>query len=148
MKINKEYYQLVAHILNSHVFRKLNEIPHHGTTRLNHSIKVSYYSYLISKKLKLDYKICAISGLLHDFYLQKESKNLIKFLKFQKKHPKIAIENAKKYFNINKKEENIIGTHMFPLTKPSKYKEGWIVSAIDKIIGAYEYIKIYKKKMN
>ena len=141
MKNNKkeEYLKLVNYILNNEQFNKLSSFSHHGTNRLRHSIRVSYYSYLIAKKLRLDYKTTAISGLLHDFYIKREEKGLINFIKFQFIHPKAAALNAIKYFSITNKERNIIETHMCPFTKPSKYSEGWIVSIVDKTIAIYEY---------
>ena len=50
---DKEYYALIKDILNDDNFKKLNNIEHHGTTRFEHSMRVSYYSYLASKKFKL-----------------------------------------------------------------------------------------------
>ena len=142
MKINMNDHQflsLVNHILENKEFCKIKQFSHHGTTRMTHSMRVSYYSYKIAKKLKLDHKVCAVSGLLHDFFLGQEDSTPIKFLKFQREHPKIAAKNAIKHFKINKKEINIIETHMFPFTKPSRYLEGWIISLVDKTVGTYEY---------
>ena len=48
---------------------RLYNIEHHGISRMEHSIKISYYSYLIAKKLKMDYVSVARGGLLHDFFL-------------------------------------------------------------------------------
>ena len=45
--------------------------------------------------------------------------------------------NAHKYFPnlMNEKIDDIILRHMFPLNKiPPKYKEGWIVTTVDKYI--------------
>jgi len=48
------------------------------------------------------------------------------------------------YFNLNKKEENIIKGHMFPFGIP-KSKEAWIVSFVDKYIAVFEYSSNLKK---
>ena len=37
---------------SSEDFQKLEEIEHHGITRYEHSLKVSYYAYKISKFLR------------------------------------------------------------------------------------------------
>ena len=45
------------------------------------------------------------------------------------------MENAYKYFPelMNERIANIIERHMFPLTGiPPKYKEGWIITYVDK----------------
>ena len=49
---------------------KMSEITHHGLDRKSHSIRVSYYSYKISKALGLDYKSTARAGLIHDFFFE------------------------------------------------------------------------------
>lgn len=139
---DSNYLEIVNHILNDYTFSKLNGFPHHGTTRLKHLLRVSYYSYKIAKMLNLDYKSSAISGLLHDFYIGEEDKK--EYWKFQRIHPMIASENSTNHFKVSLKEKNIIETHMFPFTKPSRYIEGWIVSFVDKTIGAYEYGVYFK----
>ena len=72
-KKDQEYLQIIDNIMSNKEFRKIDNIKHHNTTRLDHSLKVSYYSYKIAKTLKLDYKDVAVGGLLHDFYIDKIS---------------------------------------------------------------------------
>ncbi|MDD2203196.1 MAG: HDIG domain-containing protein [Bacilli bacterium] len=151
MIVNKEdalYFSVVDYIIKDKTFRKTANFQHHGTTRLRHSMRVSYLSYKIAKKLGLNQKVAAISGLLHDFYLQDESKGFSNFMKFQKLHPKIAAANAIKHFKVSDKEKEIIETHMWPFTKPSKSLEGWIVSLTDKTVGAYEYSIKFRKALS
>src|SRR5690554_1400846 len=97
---DKKYLTLVNHILMDDDFNKLKKFYHHGTTRLEHSLRVSYVSYKIAKLLGLDYKVSAISGLLHDFFENYGEKTISGFFKHQMKHPKIASNNAKLRFNI------------------------------------------------
>ena len=61
--------KIVNHILNNEEFLKIKKIEHHGISRYEHSMKVSYYSYKIAKALRLDYEQVARGGLLHDFFL-------------------------------------------------------------------------------
>ena len=61
---DKKYLKIVNDIVDSEEFDKLKSIDHHGITRYEHSVKVSYYAYKISKFLKLDYKATARGGLL------------------------------------------------------------------------------------
>jgi len=137
---NKEYRKIVEHIFKNERFMEIANFQHHGTNRLTHSIRVSYFSYKLAKSLKLDYKSAAIGGLLHDFFHEIKEDSVTDYIKAQYSHPKKAAENALYHFNVSSKIVNIIETHMFPLTyKPSKYLEGWVVSFIDKMVGTYEY---------
>jgi len=137
----KEYYEIVEEILEHPEFKKRNTYTHHGKiTVYDHSLAVSKLSYRIAKKIKVDYKAAAIGGLLHDFYYEPWQNNKVK-KKFFKKHgfvhAKEAADNSNRYFKkyMNKKVENIILRHMFPLNiKPPKYIESWIVTIADKCI--------------
>lgn len=144
---DKEYYNLIKDIINNDEFKEINNYIHHGTTRLTHSYRVSYYSYKISKYLRLNYKETARAGLLHDFFLvkNKTKKDRVECL-FA--HSKYSLENANRLFNLTEREKDIIYTHMFPLTinRIPKYLESWIVSITDKTVAAYELSISYKKK--
>ena len=48
---NRQYKNIVNDILINDDFNKLEEIVHHGLNRKDHSIRVSYYSYKLSKLL-------------------------------------------------------------------------------------------------
>ena len=145
---DKNYLNIVNHILENDNFRKIDNIEHHGTSRLNHSLRVSYYSYKIAKLLKLDYIETATGGLLHDFFISDEDRNIIDRFVSTFTHPKLAVATTMKYFDITKKEENIIHSHMFPIYfSLPKYTEAWIVSIVDKIVGSYEFSLKYKYKL-
>lgn len=145
---DKNYTRLVSPILENKEFSQIETIVHHGTTRMSHSIRVSYYSYKIAKLLHLDYDQVARAGLLHDFFLDRTTdyeKPKDKFLLFTTGHPKVAVQNAKKYFELSEKEEDIIKTHMFPVDyRIPKYAESWIVCAVDKFVGTYEFCRKFK----
>lgn len=140
---DEQYIRIVKHILNDKEFSQMKDVPHHNSTRLNHSLKVSYYSYKIAKMLRLDYEDVARGGLLHDFYLgqvndQKTFKD--KFLLYTTKHPNEALDNSTKYFDLTDKEKDIIVSHMFPVdVKVPKYAESWIVSLVDKVVSTKEF---------
>ena len=63
------YTNIINDILENEEFLKIKNYKHHGLSRLEHSLRVSYYSYLITKKLRLNYIETARGGLLHDFFL-------------------------------------------------------------------------------
>lgn len=152
-KYNKdeEYLFIINNIMKNEEFKKIASIKHHNTTRLDHSIKVSYYSYKIAKSLRLDYKDVARGGLLHDFYTGEISecekiKDKIKL--FSTKHPKDAVNNSLHYFDLSEKEINIIETHMFPVDyRVPKYAESWIVSLVDKVLSIGEVSKKFSYKL-
>ena len=64
-------------------------------------------------------------------------------------HPALAVENAKKRFNISKKEANMMITHMYPVTKEAPTtKEGWLLTYADKAVSIREYMKYRVLRMN
>ena len=139
MFYKEEYYNIVNPILKSSEFQKRKTYKHHGNISVyDHCLRVSKKSYKVAKRMNLDYKSAAIGGLLHDFYKEpwQEKKEKTKFLKQHGfTHAKEAADNAKKFYPdlVDKKVYNIILRHMFPLNKvPPKYKEGWIVTLVDK----------------
>jgi len=68
-KKDKEFMELVGHLIQHPRFQKLDNIPqHHYSTRMEHSINVAYTSYKIAKKIGWDEKSTARGGLLHDFF--------------------------------------------------------------------------------
>lgn len=136
---DKDFMSISNNLLNHKEFIKTKEIFHHGSTRFDHSVKVGYFSYKLSKIFGFDYKSAAKAGVLHDFFLIRDDKNLLTETKMFIKHPKIAKENAIKYFQINEKEQNIIESHMFPVSNVvPKSKEAWIVTLCDKIVALQE----------
>lgn len=144
-----EYLELVKNILDNQEFNQLKEIEHHGTTRFSHSLRVSYFSYQITKLLHLNYQEVARAGLLHDFFLSNQNRTLKERFLSTFIHPKYAVLNSCKYFNLTEKEKNIIESHMFPLyISLPKYAESWIVSYVDKVVGTYEFYQKFKYKFS
>ena len=147
---DNDYLLIVADILDNDEFKKLVNYVHHDSNRLQHSLNVSYRSYCIAKKLKLDYRKIARAALLHDFffidnYSIKKSKRLCTLFM----HPKYALEKSKEYFDLSDMEENIIVSHMFPvgLFLP-KYKESILVNVVDDYIAILEACKAKKKEFS
>ena len=144
---DSEYLFYISDILENNEFNKLETINHHGISRLDHSIRVSYYSYKISKALKLNYVEAARAGLLHDFFISKEDRTLQERFLSTFTHPKYSLENANKYFELNDIEKNIIEAHMFPVYKSiPKYTESWIVTTVDKVSAIYEFSKSFSNR--
>ena len=147
LNISKEYQEIVKEILDHPEFQKLKEYKHHGITRWDHSLRVSYECYLYAKKHHFNEKSIAKAALVHDFFFVNHQKvNLFKRIKVLFTHPKMALENAKKIWKVSKLEENIILSHMFPLGFCfPKYKESWLVVWKDDIISIVERFSSLKK---
>lgn len=136
-RYNTGFYKIVKDILTNDEFNKLKNITHHGITRYDHSLRVAYYTYIISKRLHLDYEKATKGALLHDFFIDEVSS--MNGLSRLRKHPEYAVINAKKYYDLSPMEEDIIKTHMFPVTfTPPKYMESWLVDIIDDVASIYE----------
>ena len=136
-KKKSDYYDIINDIYKHDEFMKLNDCRHHGITRYDHCLRVSYYTYLITKALHLNYKEATRAALLHDFFTDE----VLTFNVVHKitKHPDIAVKNASKHFELSELQKDIIRTHMWPCTfMPPKYLESWIVDMIDDISAIFE----------
>ena len=144
---DKEYKKIVKEILRNNEFKKMYYIEHHGISRWEHLLKISYYSYKIAKKMKLDYVSVARGALLHDFYLDGDERTTKRKFLDTFSHPKKALETSIDIFNVNSMEQNIIVSHMFPIYPVlPKYKESILVDMVDKIIGGHEMLREYRCK--
>lgn len=147
---DEEFLNIVSPILKHPEFKKRKDWKHHEDVSLyEHLLIVSYLSYKICKRKNLNYRDAAIGGLLHDFYYKPWQENVLQKKPFFKQHgfihAKEAKYNAYKYFPkyMNKRVENIIERHMFPLNIiPPKYKEGWIVTYVDKKVSLTVFINL------
>ena len=142
---NKEYYNYAKDILRNSEFQRRKTFLHHQDSVYEHSIRVSLLAYRISKYLSRYFPISTedvvISALLHDFYLEPWRDSKGKWHGFT--HGSIASSNANCFFSnkMNDTTINSIKCHMFPLTLPPKYYEGWIVTLADKLVS----LEVFKK---
>jgi uncharacterized protein len=143
-----EYLDCIRELIDHEMVRSMgNYIQHSDIDCLEHSLYVSYSSYLVCRRMGLDYRSAARGGLLHDFFLydwrlEKPYKGLHGLT-----HPHVALQNANKYFHLNKLEQDIIRKHMWPLTvTPPKYKEAYMVAAIDKYCAFMETFNFGERK--
>lgn len=132
---NKEFIKIIDDIISNDTVKKMRDFRQHSyTSCFDHCLEASYYCFLICKKLKLDYVSAARGAMLHDLFLYNwrkrvdGRKGLHAFT-----HPRLALENAQKLFELNKKEQDIILKHMWPLTIiPPRYLESFILTLVDK----------------
>lgn len=115
-QIEPGYIKEVKDILENREFMQLGAFSHHqSTSRLMHSINVSYISWHIARKLGCDARMAARAGLLHDFCLYdfREKPPTGGFQAFY--HPRVAARNSQEVFGISEREKSAILSHMFPL---------------------------------
>lgn len=145
--IKEEYIkQLLLYYMDDENVKKMKKYKQHkNTSTFDHSVHVAIISYKIATffHMKTNNKEdIMIGAILHDFCLYdwRVSDNSTKLLHCWQ-HPKIALRNAKQLFNINHHQEDIIQSHMFPLTllHPPKTCCGWVVSIADKICAVKEF---------
>ena len=138
-----EFDDIIRDIANNDIVKQMNNFEHHlNTTCYQHCINVAYYSYIITKKLRLNYIDTARACMVHDLFLYSWKGNRIRGEGLHGfSHPKTALNNAKKLFNLSDKEQDIILKHMWPMTIIlPKYAESYIVSLVDKFCAIKEYI--------
>lgn len=125
---------------------ELKDYIHHGIDRYNHSMRVAYYTYVVTKGMKLNYYSATKAAILHDFFFDEVSDD--NSYSRLRKHPEVALENAKRYFSINDMEADIIKKHMFPITfTPPKYVESFVVDMVDDVISIYEGLYSLSKNL-
>ncbi|KFZ26589.1 MAG: hypothetical protein KQ78_01178 [Candidatus Izimaplasma bacterium HR2] len=142
------YNDCVSDLIETKIVQSMDQYIQHGEiTCLDHCKNVSLKSYKVCKFLNLDYKSASRGALLHDFFLYDwhipgSHVGLHGF-----RHSKISLNNAEKHFELNKKEKDIILTHMWPLTlRFPKYKESFVVSIVDKFCSSKETLyHMYKR---
>ena len=149
-KDNTEFELIVKDMMEHNTVQQMDQFrQHYDTSCYEHCVNVSYISYRICKKLKLDYKSAARAAMVHDLFLydwrkrQDGRKGLHGFT-----HPRTSLENAQKIFELSKKEQDIILKHMWPLTiKFPRYTESWVVTFVDKYCALSESFNHYFKKI-
>jgi len=142
-KYDDFFVSIALPIIEHDEYQKMRIIPHHHGSVFEHSLDVAYLSYRMASRLRLDVVSTIRGALLHDFYLYKfkkrENKNLLmEGYRHSRNHPRIARENALKHFELNKKEQDIIANHMFPVGLPRSF-EAWITTFADKSLALFEY---------
>ncbi len=134
----EEFFSIINDLLKSSKVQEMKIYNQHaGTSCYKHCMQVAYYTYIVCKRLNLDYISATRGAMLHDLFLYdwhthiREDKSWKGQHAFM--HPKIALRNATQIFNLNDIEKDVIVNHMWPVTiKFPKTKEAFIVSCMDK----------------
>lgn len=120
-----------------------NFVQHRYTTRLLHCATVSFLTYRECKMRYLNWIQATEAAFLHDFFLYdwRDLRNPEKCHAYA--HPAVALENSKQLTNITSMQENIILSHMWPLTIHNPLSsEARIVAKMDKYATAMELSSI------
>lgn len=139
----ENYLKLAGDIYHTPQLQGLSKFEQHfKINRLQHIRSVAYLSFLVSRKLGLDYKSTARAATMHDLFYYDWREDDVSHKLHGYRHPKFALKNA--YYlcgSLTKKEADIIKKHMWPLTiVPPMYIESYIVSAMDKYCATIEMI--------
>ena len=147
---NLKLETIVAELEQSGRFSLEKQYYQHGATSVySHRVQVAFFSLYLSRKLKLRVNERALirGALLHDYFLydwhdRDHGHSLHGFT-----HPGTALKNAKKDYDLDPIEENIIHRHMFPLTPvPPVCWEAWIVCLADKYCALKEtFLPLWKR---
>ena len=142
------FFENIKDIISNENFQSMKKYIQHGKTSVyTHSLILAYICYKKSLKYKnIDRRSLIRGALLHDYFLY--DWHLPRIINKRKglhgySHPKVALNNANNDFKLNKKEKNIIRSHMWPLTffHMPLSKEAWLVCKYDKILSIKETIK-------
>lgn len=129
--------------LNEQVQKMKKYIQHGNVSTYEHCESVAKVSYIIDNIFSLhsDLKILLTGAMLHDFYLydwHEEGDGSHHLHGFR--HAKRAMENARRYFDIDDKTGHVIYCHMWPLNlcRVPMSREAWIVCIADKCVSVRE----------
>lgn len=134
----EEFFSIIKDLIKHPKVQEMRKFNQHATTSCyQHCMQVAYYTYIVCKKLHLNYVSATRGAMLHDLFLYdwhthiREEKKWNSYHAFL--HPKIALKNATEIFDLNKIEQDVILKHMWPVTiRFPRYKETVIVTFADK----------------
>lgn len=128
--------------LHPKVLEMQTYIQHGRVTTYDHVERVTAISFWLNNRLhlKADQQTLVRGSFLHDFYLYDWHENDDSHKLHGFHHPRVASENAKKYFHISEPEQDMILTHMWPLIpqRVPRSREAWILCLADKLCSLAE----------
>lgn len=134
---------------SSNFLKSENNIQHGNVSVRMHCIQVAKYSLLISSRLgiKCNKRDLIRGALLHDYFLYDWHNNdhISPYKLHGFYHPKVALTNAKREYDLSEKQQDIIKKHMWPLTfVPPACREAWIVTMADKYCSFMETAHLHQ----
>ncbi len=131
---------------------KMQEIPDHlGSNVYVHTFKVvkNVMKRAIKSRKNLDLENLLVAAIFHDYYLYNWRTTKDRPHPHGKYHPGIAVENAKRDFNISEESQRMIKTHMWPFNffNPPKGKEARLLCNVGTWIALVECLTTRKHKI-
>lgn len=142
---NLKFFNQIEDLLDMPAVRAMEGMHHHGAVDcLDHCLFVSYVGFAMCRALGLDSRAAARGGLLHDLYLYNKNAPRGEWHLFA--HPKAALRNARTLCPLSRREQDIIGQHMWPLSSRwPRYAETYVVGLADKLCALAELLGIYQR---
>ena len=146
-KTLEEFRGCIKDLLAQPDVLSMNKIPQHvkNVTCLDHCIFVSYLSFSICRRLRLNAAAAARAGLLHDLYLCNWENASVGRWRRLLIHPQMALQNAEAH-GLSDLERDIIAKHMWPVTlrKIPRHRESFIVNGVDTLCALAEMLHLYR----
>ena len=155
MKLTEERKQKLEDIylryLHDEKILKMKEVPaHRGSNTYIHTFRLvkEVMKKAIKSRKNLDLENLLIATIFHDYYLYDWRKVKERPHPHGKYHPHIAVENAKRDFNIPDKAAEMMETHMWPfnLFHIPKGKEARLLCNVDTWVAFKECLTSRKHK--
>ena len=146
----EETYRYYLH--NKGVLKMKNIQAHRGSNTYYHTFKLvkEVMKKAVKSRKDLDLENLLIATIFHDYYLYDWRTTKERPHPHGKYHPHIAVENAKRDFDIPDKAVEMMETHMWPfnLFKIPKGKEARLLCNIDTWVALKECLtsRKYKQK--
>lgn len=137
-----EFYSIIEDLVHTVEVQALKQYTHHiFNNRFNHSLQVAYLTYVVTKRIKGDYRQATRAALLHDLFYYDCKQDNIKMAQHIIDHPHIALDNALKLTPLTQLEQHMILSHMWQpfnyCVKP-KTKEAWVLTWMDKLSSCWD----------
>ena len=149
LKYHELFIECLADLLAAEpVLRMRNFVQHSDVSCLEHCVCVAYLSLILGRAMGVNVRRATRGALLHDLFLYDWHHHKRKgFWPHGFTHPAQALQNARRYFELDPVEEDVILKHMWPLTLRHMplTPEAAVVCLADKLCAVAEVFGIYRR---